>query len=222
MKKLHKFLAKSDLSIAGGSQPFMWECFGENRLISDLIFTEQEPVDAVISATYSCENVSRVYEISVLFNDVNFVYIDNRYIEQYLDEARSRGIDPYSSSDVYEIGDHISTFYVTYKEILSKILQRGYIENYFERFPLVHDDQAQSDQLPFPNIDEVDSGETYLSNKLKSYTVMLSLDFAYDVNAESEKHAINLAKQKLVDQVDINPMNFLVSCERAILNNGEV
>lgn len=215
MKKLRKFLEKTGMHMPHGCQQYLWKCFGENCVISDVIHDNMDPRDAVIDVVYSNVNVPRIYEVTVMFNDITFIYIDPEYYDAYISEAESKNIDWQGSSNVYEIDDYIPTQYCDYDTILRVINMRKGRE-YFkedEDWPnlILEDDNAQNEDWPFP-VEDID----------KSFNVVLSLDLLYNVTAISHKDAIYKAKCILIDQLDIQPNNFQLTNERVILNNGEV
>jgi len=213
MKKLHKFLKKSGLNFGDGYQPFLWKCFGDHRVSSDLIYENQDPIDSAIGIVHSIEGPQRIFEITVMYNDVNFIYVEPTLIGCYFDEAEQKNIDLFGTADVFELDDYIKNEYVTYDEILDIIEHREFNEYYYPRDDVKLHDEVLAEDWPLP-VEENDDN--------KSFEVVISLDLTYNVSAASHKQSLYKAKCMLINQLDIQPNNFQVTNERVILNNGEV
>lgn len=84
------FLREIDYGVTEGSQ-FCWTCYGP-----DAWYLDAGSVSAVID-----RKTGFVYEISVhdQSQDVNHRWIHPEYLEGYVDEANSRGCDPWQAYD---------------------------------------------------------------------------------------------------------------------------
>ena len=97
MITLRDFMEVTDYKITEGSD-FLWNCYGPT--VHSLDSWNQSQVGHTVHVVFDTTS-QEVYEMSVCDYSKNLAYrwINPEYIKDYLDEAKSKGINPYVAYD---------------------------------------------------------------------------------------------------------------------------
>lgn len=94
---LSEILLASEFKIIGGCQ-YLWPCFGPNARYLDIGFGSTDQVASVVFDSLTQE----VYSTEIFHDTQAWRWIDSRYVLDYTNECRERGINPYRAWDNIE------------------------------------------------------------------------------------------------------------------------
>ena len=97
MITLRDFMEVTDYKITEGSD-FLWDCYGPD--VHSLDSWNQSQLGHTVHVVFDTSS-QEVYEMSVCDYSKNLAYrwMNPEYIKDYLDEAKSKGINPYMAYD---------------------------------------------------------------------------------------------------------------------------
>lgn len=166
-----------------GGDPYQWKCFGSNAQYLEFRDTDGNGCSHCIFDTKDYT----VYQVhaDVPGTDQAFQWTNPQYVNAYINESKSNGIDPNEAWDdvKYTIVDDEET-------ILQYVKDIG--ETYYDNLPILGEDEPYKMEMPgtmggaklvFPEEKEMDE-----------YKVKLDLRIELDVKAESADQALAKAR----------------------------
>jgi len=166
-----------------GGDPYQWKCFGSNAQYLEFRDTDGNGCSHCIFDTKDYT----VYQVhaDVPGTDQAFQWTNPQYVNAYINESKSNGIDPNEAWDdvKYTIVDSEET-------ILQYVKDIG--ETYYDNLPILGEDEPYKMEMPgtmggaklvFPEEKEMDE-----------YKVKLDLRFELDVKANSANEALEKAR----------------------------